>query len=68
MAKLSPDDRSLLQSIQEGLSGVKPIDDAWIVMIIDALKKKPELFKTLFKGKGQMFGKHLLTFLFSRCV
>lgn len=56
MSKLSADDRGLLQQIQEGLTGVKPIDDAWITMIIDALKKKPEVFKTLFKGKGAMFG------------
>lgn len=57
MSKLSSDDRNLLQNIQEGLTGVKPINDEWITMIVDALKKKPDVFKTLFKGKGAMFGK-----------
>jgi hypothetical protein len=56
MSKLNTDDRNVLQNIQEGLSGVKPIDDKWINMVIDALKSKPDLFKTLFKGKGAMLG------------
>jgi hypothetical protein len=56
MSKLNTDDRTVLQNIQEGLSGVKPIDDKWINMVIDALKSKPDLFKTLFKGKGAMLG------------
>ena len=62
MSKLSADDRTLLQNIQEGLSGVKPIDDNFISMVIDALKNKPNLFKTLFKGRGAMFGKYALEF------
>lgn len=56
MSKLSNTERTDLQSIQEGLSGIKPCDDAWINNTIKTLKAKPELFKNLFKGKGQMFG------------
>lgn len=56
MSKLGADDRNLLQTIQEGLTGVKPIDDAWIMNIVDALKNKPEVFKTMFKGRGAMLG------------
>jgi hypothetical protein len=66
MSKLGNEDRNLLQHIQEGLAGVKPIDDKWIATIIDAIKNKPEIFKTMFKGKGQMFGEFsILSFLFS---
>ena len=56
MSKLTNNERTDLQSIQEGLSGIKPCDDAWIAKTIKTLKTKPELFKNLFKGKGQMFG------------
>jgi NADPH-dependent curcumin reductase CurA len=63
MSKLGNEDRNLLQHIQEGLAGVKPIDDKWMTTIIDAIKNKPEIFKTMFKGKGQMFGKFFYPFL-----
>ena len=57
MSKMSNDDRTILQSIQEGLTGTKPIDDEWITNIVSALKNKPEIFKTMFKGRGAMLGK-----------
>jgi hypothetical protein len=68
MSKLGNEDRNLLQHIQEGLAGVKPIDDKWMATIIDAIKNKPEIFKTMFKGKGQMFGKFsILSWHFRQC-
>lgn len=53
MFKLSNDDRGTLQKIQEGLSGVRKIDSAWIEDIVKTLKEKPEVFKTLFRGAGR---------------
>jgi hypothetical protein len=53
MFKLSNDDRGALQKIQEGLSGVRKIDSAWIEDIVMTLKEKPEVFKTLFRGAGR---------------
>lgn len=56
MSKLNDSDRNSLQNIQEGLTGVRKVDDAWITSIIKTLKQKPDLFRTLFKGKGAMVG------------
>jgi hypothetical protein len=52
MFKMSDNDRGLFQRIQEGLTGSRPIDSTWIDEIIQALKAKPEVFKSLFKGAG----------------
>lgn len=57
MSKLSVEDRSLLQTLQEGLAGVKPVDAVWIDAIVDGIKNKPQVFKTMFKGKGPALGK-----------
>ena len=57
MSKLSDRERSQLQIIQEGLTGVKPIDDAWTVSTIKTLKSNPDIIKSMFKGKGAMIGK-----------
>jgi hypothetical protein len=54
MSKLSTSDRSALQSIQDGLTGIKAIDSDWMDTTIDTLKSKPKLFKTLLAGKGPM--------------
>ena len=56
MAQLTPDERSQLQSIQDGLQGTKPIDDAWFDSAISTLKTNPGFYKTMLKGKGAMFG------------
>eukprot|EP01038_Epipyxis_sp_PR26KG_P011909 gene11909-15933_t len=56
MAKLSSEDRTDLQNIQEGLTGIKPIDTAWIDNTIATLKRKPKMFKDMMKGKGAMLG------------
>ena len=56
MNKLSDKERKQLQTIQEGLSGVKPIDDTWITYTVKVLKSNPALFKTLFKGRGAAIG------------
>lgn len=56
MAKLTPTERDQLQSIQEGLAGVKPLDDKWARATIKTLKTNPGIFKTMLKGKGEMFG------------
>jgi hypothetical protein len=60
MAKLGDGEKKLLQTIQQGLSGVTPITEEWIDEIIDAVKTKPELFKTMFGGKGALMGKLLM--------
>jgi hypothetical protein len=56
MSQLSVEERNLLQSIQEGVAGVKPIDAAWINNIVKAFKKKPSTFKSLLHGRGAMLG------------
>ena len=56
MAQLTPDERSQLQSIQDGLQGTKAIDDAWFDSAISTLKTNPGFYKTMLKGKGAMFG------------
>jgi hypothetical protein len=60
MSKLSVADRNELQSIQEGISGMKPINDEWIKATIKTLKTKPALIKSFCKGKGQAAGKMAL--------
>ena len=56
MAKMTPKDRTQLQHIQEGLSGAKPLDAAWIEATVQALKTNPKVFKSMLKGKGAMMG------------
>lgn len=56
MSKLSEKDRNDLQAIQEGLSGMKPMDLAWMDKTISVLKSNPDLFKTMMKGKGGALG------------
>lgn len=56
MARMSPRDRNALQHIQEGLSGAKPMDLAWMDVTIQALKTNPKIFKNMVKGKGAMMG------------
>jgi hypothetical protein len=56
MAKMSPRDRNQLQLLQEGLSGAKPMDAAWIDSTVTTLKSNPKIFKNLVKGKGAMLG------------
>lgn len=75
MAKMSPRDRNQLQHIQEGLSGTKPMDLAWIDATVAALKSNPKIFKSMVKGKGAMMGKlfciaiqNFLCFIFVRIL
>lgn len=56
MAQLTPKERAQLQSFQDGLQGVKVIDDAWFDAAIATLKTNPGLYKSMLKGKGAMFG------------
>lgn len=56
MSKMTDSERTLLQSIQEGVAGVKPIDGEWIDKVVKAFKKKPSTFKTLLAGRGAMLG------------
>ncbi len=56
MSKLTNKEREDLQVIQEGLSGAKPMDYAWMDRTISILKTNPGLFKTMMKGKGAMMG------------
>jgi hypothetical protein len=56
MFNLSNDDRNVLQSVQEGLTGQRPIDNEWIDNIVLTLKTKPEVFKTLFKSGASRAG------------
>jgi hypothetical protein len=56
MAQLSPKEREQLQSIQDGLQGNKPMDDAWLDSAISTLKTNPGFYKNMVKGKGAMFG------------
>lgn len=57
MAKMTPRDRNQLQLLQEGLSGAKPMDAAWIDSTVATLKSNPRIFKDLLKGKGAMIGR-----------
>lgn len=56
MFSMSNDDRNVLQSIQEGLTGQRPIDNDWIDNIVMTLKNNPEVFKTLFKSGASRAG------------
>lgn len=56
MTQMKPKDRDKLQFIQEGLSGTKEINDAWIDQVIETLRTSPDLFKTMLKGRGAMMG------------
>lgn len=56
MSKLSDEERNILQTIQEGVSGVRTIDADWINKVVKAFKKKPSTFKTLLQGRGAMLG------------
>jgi hypothetical protein len=56
MANLDSKDRNTVQMIQEGLTGVRPMDNTWIDSTIAALKNNPSLFKNMMKGKGAMMG------------
>mmetsp|Transcript_10254 Transcript_10254/g.9922 ORF Transcript_10254/g.9922 Transcript_10254/m.9922 type:complete len:329 (+) Transcript_10254:71-1057(+) len=56
MAQLTPKERLQLQTIQEGLQGLKPMDDAWLDSAISTLKESPDFYKSMVKGKGAMFG------------
>jgi hypothetical protein len=56
VSRLSTDDRERLQKFQEGLSGVRPMDAAWIDSTVDTLRNHNEIIKTLFHGRGAMFG------------
>lgn len=56
MFSMSNDDRNVFQSIQEGLTGQRPIDSDWIDNIVSTLKSKPEVFKTLFKTGASRAG------------
>jgi hypothetical protein len=55
MAKLAPADREQLQSIQEGLQGLKPCDDKWLDSAIGTLKTNPAFYKSMVKGKGTIY-------------
>jgi len=56
MSQLSDKDKVKVQNIQEGLSGNVPMDDKWVRATVEVLKANPDIFKTLLKGKGAMFG------------
>lgn len=58
MAKMTPRDRNQLQLLQEGLSGAKPMDAAWIESTVATLKANPRIFKDLLQGKGAMIGEY----------
>lgn len=54
LAHMSPNDKKNLQIFQEGIQGV--IDEKWINAVMELLKNKPEIFKTMFKGMGSVTG------------
>lgn len=56
VSRLSTDDRDRLQKFQEGLSGSRPMDAAWVDLTVDTLRNRNEILKTLFHGRGAMFG------------
>ena len=60
MSKLSDKDKLRVQNIQEGLSGNVPMDDKWVRATVEVLKGNPNIFRTLLKGKGAMFGTYML--------
>eukprot|EP00597_Dinobryon_sp_UTEXLB2267_P013496 CAMPEP_0170115606 /NCGR_PEP_ID=MMETSP0020_2-20130122/11621_1 /TAXON_ID=98059 /ORGANISM="Dinobryon sp., Strain UTEXLB2267" /LENGTH=229 /DNA_ID=CAMNT_0010343259 /DNA_START=569 /DNA_END=1258 /DNA_ORIENTATION=+ len=56
MGKLPVEDRQQLQRLQEGLSGAAPMDDQWVTTAVEVIRSKPQLLKTMLKGKGQLLG------------
>jgi hypothetical protein len=56
MASLPASQREKIQQLQEGVSGQRPMDDAWVDSLIDTLKTTPDLFKTMLKGQGKLMG------------
>jgi hypothetical protein len=68
MSQLGDDDRKLVSNIQQGLSGGMPITDEWITDIVMAIKTKPDLFKTMFGGKGAFIGGTFISYCcYSHC-
>lgn len=56
MSKLTNSERDQVQLLQEGLSGVREMDDSWIASSIKILKSNPELIKSMFRGRGDALG------------
>ena len=56
MASFNNKEKSLLASIQDGISGKTPMDNNWIENIVKNIKENPKFFKILLKGKGSSFG------------
>jgi hypothetical protein len=57
MSRMSTGEREQLVLIQEGLQGLRKMDASWVSSVVDTLKKNPDIFKSLVKGKGpQNFG------------
>ena len=56
MASFNNKEKSLLASIQDGVSGKTPMDKNWVENIVKNIKENPKFFKILLKGKGSAFG------------
>jgi hypothetical protein len=56
MSRMTNEEREQLQAIQEGLTGAREMDQAWMDSAIAMLKKNPDFYKGLVKGKGAMMG------------
>ena len=56
MASFNNKEKSLLTSIQDGVSGKTPMDRSWVENLVKYIKENPKFFKTLLKGKGSSFG------------
>ena len=56
MSRMSPAEREQLQIIQEGMQGLRKMDDAWVNSLVTTLKKNPDFFKTMVRGKSEAFG------------
>jgi len=56
MASFNNKEKSLLASIQDGVSGKTPMDRNWVENIVKHIKENPKFFKILLKGKGSSFG------------
>jgi len=68
LSKMPESDRNEMQVIQEGLTGTRPRDEAWIVSVVTILKKNPALIKSMYssgvdKQKAGVDGEQIDTFV-----
>ena len=68
LSKMPETDRNEMQVIQEGMTGARARDEAWIVSVVKIIKKNPNLIKSMYssgvdKKKAGVDGEQIDTFV-----